>query len=64
MKLTAYYYETRQSIGLRNDGSVVEVWASIASGTWTITVTFATGITCLIAYGQSFERISEPDKTY
>ena len=64
LKLTTKYQETRQSIGISNDGSVVEVWASIVTGTWTITATFVTGITCIIAYGKSFEQISEPGKTY
>ena len=64
MMLTEHHHETRQSIGLRNDGSVMEVWASTVAGTWTITVTFVTGITCVIAYGESFDRIFEPDKTY
>ena len=49
MMLTEHHHETRQSIGLRNDGSVMEVWASTVAGTWTITVTFVTGITCVIA---------------
>jgi hypothetical protein len=37
----------------------VEVFASAETGTWTITVTNATGTTCLVASGQAFERLAE-----
>lgn len=58
-RLATGYGETRQSIGLGSQGSVVEVFASDDTGTWTITVTLPTGITCLIASGQSFEELAE-----
>ena len=51
--------ETRQSIGLGQDGRVVEVFASTDTGTWTITVTLPNGLTCLIASGESFETLAE-----
>ena len=54
-RLAEGYGETRQSIGLGAQGAVVEVFASIETGTWTITVTMPTGVTCLIASGQAFE---------
>lgn len=53
------YGESRQSIGLGANNSVVEVFASLETGTWTITVTMPNGITCLVASGQSFEHLSE-----
>ncbi len=40
-------------------GAVMEVFASSATGTWTITVTSPSGVTCLIASGQSFEALHE-----
>lgn len=58
-RLTENYGETRQSIGLASDRQVVEVFASADSGTWTITVTTAQGVTCLIAAGRGFERLEE-----
>jgi hypothetical protein len=37
-RLASGYGETRQSIGLGADNTVVEVFASLDTGTWTITV--------------------------
>jgi hypothetical protein len=54
-RLANAYGETRHSIGLAADNSVVEVFASKETGTWTITVTTADGTTCLVASGQAFE---------
>ncbi len=58
-RLADKYGETRQSIGLGADNAVVEVFASSDTGSWTITVTTANGLTCLVASGQSFEMIAE-----
>jgi hypothetical protein len=58
-RLATGYGETRQSIGLGSQGSVVEVFASDDTGSWTITVTLPNGLTCLIASGQSFETLAE-----
>lgn len=58
-KLAENYGETRQSIGLGANNSVIEVFASIETGTWTITVTTPNGLTCLVTSGQSFELLSE-----
>ena len=54
-RLAATYGESRQSIGLAPNNSVVEVFASLETGTWTITVTSPAGMTCLVASGQNFE---------
>jgi len=59
-RLTTKYGESRQSIGMAPKGRVVEVYASMETGTWTITVTMPNGITCLVASGQSFENLEEP----
>ncbi len=58
-RLAQGYGESRQSIGLGANNSVVEVFASKSTGTWTITVTTAAGLTCLVASGQAFETLSE-----
>ncbi len=58
-RLAERYGESRQSIGMGANNSVVEVFASLETGTWTITVTLPDGITCLVASGQSFERLDE-----
>ena len=61
-RLNERYGESRQSIGMAGEGRVVEIFASLETGTWTITVTIPNGITCLVASGQSFENLSEPVK--
>ncbi|MGR3617637.1 MAG: hypothetical protein ACU0BB_16565 [Paracoccaceae bacterium] len=58
-RLNENYQETRQSIGLAGPGQVVEVFASTDTGTWTITVTIANGMTCIVASGRSFENLAE-----
>lgn len=58
-RLASKYGEARQSMGLGANNSVVEVFSSSETGTWTITVTVASGTTCLVASGQHFETITE-----
>jgi hypothetical protein len=58
-RLAERYGESRQSIGMAANNSVVEVFASLETGTWTITVTLPDGTTCMVASGQSFERLDE-----
>jgi hypothetical protein len=58
-RLAERYGETRQSIGIAQNNSVVEVFASAETGTWTITVTMPNGPTCLVAAGAAFENVVE-----
>jgi len=58
-RLAEKYGESRQSIGLGQQGMVMETFASAESGSWTITVTMPTGMTCLMASGQSYEALAE-----
>lgn len=58
-RLAEGYGESRQSMGMGANNSVIEIFASIETGTWTITVTLPNGQTCLVASGQSFERLDE-----
>ena len=59
-RLAERYGESRQSIGLSSDDAVVEVFASMDTGSWTITVTRPGGPTCLVAAGQAYEYLNEP----
>ncbi len=59
-RLAQSYGESRQSIGLGSDNSVVEVFASPDTGSWTITVTRPGGPTCLVAAGQAYQYLNEP----
>lgn len=56
-KLADRFGETRTSIGLHKDDAVVEVFSSDATGTWTIVVTGADGMSCLLAAGQRWEQL-------
>ncbi|MEO1640131.1 MAG: hypothetical protein AAFU41_12905 [Pseudomonadota bacterium] len=58
-RLATRYGESRQSMGLGFDNSVIEVFASDDTGTWTITVTRPGGLTCMVAAGQSYQRMEE-----
>ncbi|GGH38685.1 hypothetical protein SAMN05444007_11124 [Cribrihabitans marinus] len=58
-KLAEEFGETRRGIGLVQEGSVMEVFASDGSGSWTITVTLPSGVTCLVAAGEAYETLAE-----
>jgi len=58
-RLAEGYGETRQSVGIGANNAVVEVFASEETGSWTIIFTMPTGLSCLVASGQSFEEVAE-----
>ena len=58
-RLAAGYGEHRQSRGMVSDNTVMEVYASLETGTWTIVVTRANGIACLVAAGRGYEPTNE-----
>lgn len=58
-QLAEKYKETRQSVGIGSNNSMVEMFASDDTGSWTIVVTMPNGLSCLIASGQSFEQVAE-----
>ena len=48
--------ETRQSVGLQRNNGVVETFANTETGTWTIIVSLPTGMSCLVAAGEAFQK--------
>lgn len=54
-RLSTKFGETRRGIGLGTENRVMEVFASDATGSWTITVTMPDGRMCLVASGQAWE---------
>lgn len=58
-RLAEKYGESRQSIGMGQQGAVMETFASGETGSWTITVTTPNGMTCLVASGQAYETLAE-----
>jgi hypothetical protein len=57
--LSDRYGETRRGLGVAANNSVMELFASAETGSWTITVTMPDGLMCLVATGQSFEAVAE-----
>ena len=57
--LAETYGEGRVSVGLAENGAMVETFASPETGSWTLLMTSPQGLTCLLAAGESFETVSE-----
>ncbi len=53
------YGETRRGLGIAGDDKVMELFASEETGTWTLTLTMADGVTCMMASGQGFQPVNE-----
>jgi len=52
------YKEVPVSVGLANDGNMVEVYSS-SSGSWTIVITSPSGRSCLVAAGEAWQPLLE-----
>ena len=46
-------------MGVASNGAVVEVFAS-AHGSWTIIMTYPTGMSCMMAAGDNWEILPQP----
>lgn len=53
-KLSGKYGEAFSGGGLQNAESVFEVWLSEEKGTWTILMTRADGVSCIMASGTNW----------
>ncbi len=53
--LDANYQEAPISMGLADNGNVIEVFSAKDGATWTITVSLPNGLTCMVASGQFWE---------
>ena len=58
-RLAQGFGEVRKSIGIGGNDTLVELFASDETGTWSITVSHPNGITCLVASGRAYEAVSE-----
>jgi hypothetical protein len=54
-KLGEKYGEVRRGGGLAGPTAIYEIWASEATGTWTILKTTADGLTCVMAVGDGWQ---------
>tara|TARA_R110002051_G_scaffold136488_5_gene209146 strand:+ start:895 stop:1212 length:318 start_codon:yes stop_codon:yes gene_type:complete len=59
-RLASQFGERRMGMGLSGPNSVLEIFASDETGTWSITITSAGGPTCLVAAGQSYQAMDDP----
>jgi len=59
-RLERTYGETRQSMGLASDNTLIEVYASQETGTWTLTITRPGGPTCIVAAGEAYQTLRDP----
>jgi hypothetical protein len=53
------YNETRRAVGIAGQSAVMELFASDATGTWSITMTLPDGRMCLMASGSNYEAMIE-----
>ncbi|QDL92559.1 hypothetical protein FDP22_12660 [Paroceanicella profunda] len=58
-RLAEKYGEARRGIGLQRDAGVLEVYASDATGTFTIIITMPSGKACLVAAGDGWEQLHD-----
>jgi len=58
-RLAAYlaerYGESRAGVGVQDSRSLIEIWTSRDSGTWTLTLTRPDGTACVIASGVAWQ---------
>ena len=55
--LGSNYSEAPVAMGLANNGGVIEVLSSGKGTTWTIIITMPSGVSCLLAAGESWESL-------
>ena len=61
--LDVKYHEVPVALGVQPDGRLLEIYASEASGTWTVIVIRPDGIGCIVAAGKGWEMLSIGDRT-
>lgn len=57
LKLEKNFAEHPIAMGLTDKGAVLEVFAS-KNGSWTFLITMPSGLTCIVASGQSWESLA------
>ena len=57
--LSGKYEEETVAMGLATNGSVVEILASSAGGSFTIVYTTPHGLTCMMAAGSNWETVKQ-----
>lgn len=61
-ELAAEFQEKPVAVGLQGNGTLLELFASKETGSWTVLITLPSGVTCLTLVGDSFEMLPpQPD---
>jgi hypothetical protein len=58
-RLASKYGEAVQNIGINDRGQLVEIFANIETGSWTVVQTSPGGPACVVAAGQGFQRVGQ-----
>lgn len=58
-RLEGKFGETPSGRGLRSSTQMVEIWSSAETGSWSIVVTRADGVACLMASGENWNEIEK-----
>ena len=53
-RLESRFSESRTGAGLQNSQQLLEVWSSEDTGTWTVVITRADGVSCIVAAGTNW----------
>ena len=59
-RLDEQYGEQLQSLGLQPDGSILEIYANLETGTFTVLVSRPDGSSCMSGSGQMWEQNVQP----
>lgn len=58
-KLTNQFRSQRAGKGLRSPEQVMELWHDPKRGDWTLVISYATGVSCIVAMGEYWD-MTEP----
>ena len=58
-QLGSAYSEAQVAVGLASNGGVVEVFSTDDGSSWTIVMTMPTGMSCVVASGEAWERTTK-----
>ena len=59
-RLGEQFKEVPAAFGLGMNGNLIQVFVSAETGTWTIISTAPTGVSCIVAAGESWEILPDP----
>ena len=59
-RLASLYQEMPTAIGMSRTGAVIELLTSQSGRTWTLVVTTANGLACVLAAGEAWEGVPRP----